>query len=75
MVDHWILLTVLKNRFGALQEGVFDWFRSVQSAQQLDAQNRSISLVETICPGSSQVHRIGYKEDLHTIIHRFFICR
>ena len=75
-VDHSILLTVLKERFG-FQKGVFDWFSSYLEGrtQCVSASTGRSELLELTCgvPQGSvlgPVKFIAYTEDLHTAINK-----
>jgi len=76
-VDHSILLTVLKERFG-VQKGVFDWFSSYLQGrtQCISASIGRSELLELTCgvPQGSvlgPVKFIAYTEDLHSAIDKF----
>ena len=76
-VDHSILLTVLKERFG-VQKGVFDWFSSYLEGQTqcVSAPTWRSEPVELTCgiPQGSilgLIKFIAYTEDLHTAINKF----
>ena len=77
MVDHSILLTVLKERFG-VQKGVFDWFSSylegrTQCVSASTGRSEPVELTSGVLQGSvlGPVKFTAYTEDLHTAINKF----
>ena len=78
-VDHSILLTVLKDRFG-VEGSVFDWFRSyltgrTQSVSSSTERSEPTELTCGVRQGSvlGPVKFIPYTEDLHATIDQFSI--
>ena len=78
-VDHLILMTVLKDRFG-VQGSVFDWFRSYLTNRTHSASSSTerSELTELTCgvPQGSvlvPVKFIAYTADLHATIDQFSI--
>ena len=76
-VDHSILLTVLKERFG-VQKGVFDWFNSylegrTQCVSAPTGRSEPVELTCGVPQGSvlGPVKVIAYTEDLHTATNKF----